>query len=269
MAGICDGPGRDKGDRWEPAGHVTGTYATWRSRRSTCHSGRMRPGADDPTSDDHADLSARIDAASALNRLSHALVGHRATPEVLQRIASAADDLAARIEQEPVRERSMEIGASPRFLRAVVEPRPLADVVDGGAFLDMFEDSPVSGSANPLSIGLRIRQDGDQALGMVTLDRGWEGAPGRSHGGIVASCVDETLGGLLPVIGEMAFTGELSLRYEAPCPMGIPLEFRSWLERRDGRKLHLACTGSADGEVFVRATALFITVDLGRFRPVG
>src|SRR3546814_9907849 len=50
---------------------------------------------------------------------------------------------------------------------------------------------------------------------------------GRSHGGVVASCVDETLGGLLPIIGEMAFTGELSLRYEGPCPMGVPLEFRS------------------------------------------
>ncbi|HEY1116614.1 MAG TPA: PaaI family thioesterase [Acidimicrobiales bacterium] len=229
----------------------------------------MPEGADDPTSDDHADLSARIDAASALNRLSHALVGHRAAPEVLERIATAADELAAGIEQEPVRQRGMEIGASPGFLQAVAQPQTLADVVDGGAFLDMFDDSPVSGSANPLSIGLRIRREGDQAVGVVTLDRGWEGAPGRSHGGIVASCVDETLGGLLPVIGEMAFTGELSLRYEGPCPMGVPLEFRAWLDRREGRKLHLHCTGSADGAVFVRATALFITVDLERFRANG
>lgn len=226
----------------------------------------MRQGADDPTVDDHADLAARIDAASALNRLSHALVGHRAAPEVLQRIATAADELAARIEREPVRERSMEIGTSPGFLQAVVAPSTLADVVDGGAFLDMFDDSPVSGSANPLSIGLRIRRDGDQAVGVVTLDRGWEGAPGRSHGGIVASCVDETLGGLLPIIGGIAFTGELSLRYVGPCPMGVPLEFRAWLEREEGRKLHLGCTGSVDGEVFVRATALFIAVDLDRFR---
>lgn len=229
----------------------------------------MHQDAPGPTSDDHADLSARIEAASALNRLSHALVAHRAAPEVLQRIASAAAELAARIEQEPGRQRSLEIGANPRFLRAIAEPHPLSDVVDGGAFLDMFADSPVSGSANPLSIGLGIRQEGDQAVGVVTLDRGWEGAPGRSHGGVVASCVDETFGGLLPIIGEMAFTGELSLRYEGPCPIGVPLEFRAWLERRDGRKLHLACTGSAGGEVFVRAKALFITVDLERFRAVG
>ena len=217
-------------------------------------------------SDDHSDLPARVDAAAALNRLSHALVGHRAEPEVLQRIAGAAQDLAARIEQEPVRERRMVVGGSPRFLQAVVEQRPLGDVVGDGAFLDMFEDSPISGSANPLSIGLKIRQDGDQAVGVVTLDRGWEGAPGRSHGGVVAACVDETLGGLLPIVGEMAFTGELTLRYEGPCPMGVPLEFRAWLDRREGRKLHLGCTGPAEGTVFVRASAVFITIDLERFR---
>ena len=185
---------------------------------------------------------------------------------MLQSIAVAAQDLAGRIEQEPVRQRDMEVGGSPRFLQAVVKQRPLSDVVEDGAFLDMFEDSPVSGSANPLSIGLRIRQDGDQAVGAVTLDRGWEGAPGRSHGGIVASCVDETLGGLLPVVGEMAFTGELTLRYESRCPLGVPLEFRAWLDRREGRKLHLGCTGTTDGAVFVRASAVFITIDLERFR---
>lgn len=227
----------------------------------------MQPG-DQPTlpTDEHSDLLARVNAARALNRLSHALVGHRAKPEVLRRIADAATDLAARIEQEPMRERGTEVGSNPRFLQAITEERPLGDVVEDGAFLDMFEDSPVSGSANALSIGLKIRQEGDHAVGVVTLQRGWEGAPGRSHGGIVASCVDETFGGLLPILGEMAFTGELSLRYERPCPMGVPLEFRAWLDRRDGRKLHLGCSGSTDGEVFVRATAVFITVDLDRFR---
>ena len=216
--------------------------------------------------DGHADLPARVDAAAALNRLSHALVGHRAEPEVLRLIAAAAEELAARIEHEPVRERGSEVGASPRFLQALVEHRPLGEVVGDGAFLDMFEDSPVSGSANPLSIGLKIRHQGDHVVGVVALDRGWEGAPGRSHGGIVAACVDETFGGLLPVLGEMAFTGELTLRYEGPCPMGVPLEFRAWLERKEGRKLHLGCTGAADGTVFVRASAVFITVDLERFR---
>jgi len=77
--------------------------------------------------------------------------------------------------------------------------------------------------------------------------------------------VDETYGGLLPVLSEMAFTGELSLRYEGPCPMGEPLEFRASLDRRHVRKLHLRCIGTAGGEVFVRSSALFIAMDLKQF----
>ncbi|QYG94486.1 hypothetical protein HC251_19980 [Iamia sp. SCSIO 61187] len=218
-----------------------------------------------PGTDAHADLPARVGAAAAMNRLSHALVSHRASPAVLRRIAVAADELAQDIEREPRRSRSGEISESPRFVQAILEARPLGDVVEDGAFIDMFSDSPVSGSANPLAMGLKIRREADEAVGIVTLRPGWEGAPGRGHGGVVAACVDETIGGLLPLIGEMAFTGELSLRYEAPCPVGQPLEFRARLDRRDGRKLSINCVGTAQGAVFVRATSLFITVDLDRF----
>ena len=138
----------------------------------------------------------------------------------------------------------------------------LSRVIEDGAFVDLFHDSPVSGSASPLSVGLRIRREGEQAIGTVTLAPGWEGAPGRSHGGIVAACVDETIGGLLPIIGTMAFTGHLGLDYTAPCPLGEPLEFRAWLERRDGRKLHITCTGTSPHGQFVKATSVFIAIEI-------
>ncbi|MDP1818965.1 MAG: PaaI family thioesterase [Acidimicrobiales bacterium] len=219
-----------------------------------------------PCFGDETDLANRVDAAAALNRLSHALVGHRADPGVLRRIADEAARLASEIEAEPRRDRGGEVAGSPRLARAILEGRALGEVVEDGAFIDMFHDSPVSGSANPLTMGLRVGHDGEAAIGVVTLQDGWEGAPGRAHGGIVAACVDETIGGLLPLIGEMAFTGELSLRYEGPCPMREAIEFRAWLERRERRKLFISCTGTAEGRVFVRAHAVFITVDLERFQ---
>jgi hypothetical protein len=85
---------------------------------------------------------------------------------------------------------------------------------------------------------------------------------------VVAACVDETIGGLLPILGTMAFTGRLSLRYVAPCPMHVPIEFRARLDSREGRKLHISCTGTGPEGVFVTATSLFIAVDfdlLGAF----
>jgi hypothetical protein len=214
--------------------------------------------------DDHADLPARIDAASAMNRLAHALVAHRTDVSTLRMIAHEADRLAAQIELQPTRSRTIELAASPRFLAAVAEGS-LAVAIDDGAFVDLFDDSPASGSANPLSMGMRLRREGDTAVGMVSLGPGWEGAPGRGHGGIVAACVDETMGALLPIIGTMAFTGELTLRYRRPCPIATPVEFRAWLESTEGRKLFIKSTGTGPEGLFVEASATFIAVDLEQF----
>jgi len=211
--------------------------------------------------DDHPDLPARIDAATAIRDLAHALVARRVDISTLRRVAEVVEELASEVEHQPTRTRLDELLASPRFAAALAGT-PIGRVVEDGAFVDLFHDSPISGSASPLSVGLRIRRDGDEAVGTVTLASGWEGAPGRGHGGIVAACVDETIGGLLPIIGTMAFTGRLTLDYKAPCPLAEPLEFRARLERRDGRKLHIACTGSSASGLFVESTATFIAVEL-------
>jgi hypothetical protein len=213
------------------------------------------------SADDHPDLPARIDAATAMRRLSHAIVSHRVDISDLHRIAAAAEELSSQIEAQPARGRLDEMMASPRF-GAALESGSLGQAVEDGAFVDLFHDSPVSGSANPLGMGLRISRDGEEAVGTINLGAGWEGAPGRGHGGIVAACVDETIGGLLPIIGTMAFTGELTLRYRAPCPLATPLEFRASLRRRDGRKLYIECVGTSPEGLFVEATALFIAVQL-------
>lgn len=214
---------------------------------------------DDPP--DHPDLPARIDTATAMRRLAHAIVSHRADIATLYSIAATVDRLAVELEAQPDRGRLDELLANPRFA-AALDGGTLSRVIEDGAFVDLFHDSPVSGSANPLSMGLRVRRDGPDAIGTIELAAGWEGAPGRGHGGIVAACVDETIGGLLPIIGTMAFTGELTLRYRAPCPLAVPLEFRASLRQRVGRKLHITCSGSGPEGIFVEATAVFITVEL-------
>lgn len=222
----------------------------------------------DHAPDDHPDLPARIDAATAIRRLSHAIVSHRADISTLHRIAAAADQLALQIEAQPHRGRLDEMMANPRFVAAMADGS-LKGIIEDGAFVDLFHDSPVSGSASPFSIGLRLRRESNESVGSVVLAAGWEGAPGRAHGGVVAACVDETIGGLLPIIGTMAFTGQLNLTYRAPCPLAEPLEFRARLANRDGRKLHIDCTGSSADGTFVEATALFIAVDLDRLAGGG
>ena len=64
----------------------------------------------------------------------------------------------------------------------------------------------------------------------------------------------------------MAFTGELTIRCVAPCPIETPLEFLARLVDRQGRKLYLACEGRVDGELFSTSTATFIEVDLATLK---
>lgn len=209
---------------------------------------------------DHAELVARLDAAAALRRLGHALVAHRVDASELRELADAADTFADHLANAPLRSRMHELANSPRL--AGLGEGSLGDLISDGAFIDLFHDSPVSGAANPFGIGLRLTRHRDTAVGTVRLDAGFEGAPGRAHGGVVAACIDETMGAMLPIVGTMAFTGSLSITYLAPCPLHTEIKFRAWLDHRDGRKLYIKTTGESSDGVFVTADAVFIAVDL-------
>ncbi len=83
-------------------------------------------------------------------------------------------------------------------------------------------------------------RDGDDAVAAVTLRAAHEGAPMRSHGGIVAALFDDVFGFVLGFHSLPAFTGELTIRYEAGVPIGVPLECRVRLTEQKGRKLLMA-----------------------------
>ena len=85
------------------------------------------------------------------------------------------------------------------------------------------------------------------------------------HGGAVGAILDETMGYLLPIIGEMAYTANLSIDYIAPAPLGVEVSFTARLRDRADRKLWIEAVGESEDGVFVRAEALFLTVDLSRF----
>ena len=87
-----------------------------------------------------------------------------------------------------------------------------------------------------------------------------EGAPDRSHGGIVAALFDDVYGFVLALQMQPAFTGQLAVRYEAGVPIGVPLECRVRMDSAEGRKLFMSgelCDGDT---VFARSTATFITI---------
>lgn len=207
-------------------------------------------------------VAARADLAAAFQELGHALVGHQVDLATAIELAAVARDFTDSVRQGPPRDRTTEMLSNPRFAKALTGGRtPLAD----GQEIDLFRDSIVSGRTNPMGIGIHATRRGDTAVAVTTLGPAFEGAPGRAHGGVVGAILDETMGFVLPIIGEMAYTANLNIDYVAPAPLGIEITFTARLRDRADRKLWIEAVGeSADG-VFVRAEALFLAVDLTQF----
>jgi len=67
-------------------------------------------------------------------------------------------------------------------------------------------------------------------------------------------------GFVLALQRQPAFTGELSVRYEAPVPIGAPLECRVRMESAHGRKLYMVGELYDGDAVLARSKATFITI---------
>ena len=203
-----------------------------------------------------ADARARLGVA--YRRLAHSIAGHHVSVDDADALAAELDRCTALLESGEVRVREVE--------------RPTGDwgpaPVEHGAPMTSFDERPVSGRAAPLGFDVTVTREGDEAVGRLTLGRAHEGAPSRSHGGIVAALFDDLFGFVLTIAETAGFTGELTVRYEAGTPIGVPLECRVRLRERVGRKLLMHGELTLDGDpstVFARSTATFISIDPDRF----
>lgn len=183
-------------------------------------------------------------------------MAHEADADLLVRVADAAHRVADDLDDSPARDRDL-----------LELKRRMFDVeVADGETVSHFDECFVSGSQNPLGTDITVRREGLEAVAAVELGPAFEGAPARAHGGIVAAVLDDVLGYLLTLRREPGFTGELTVRYEAPAPIGQPLEFRARVTGREGRKLYTEAEAYTDGGVVARASATFVLIDLSRIK---
>src|SRR6056297_1266501 len=199
----------------------------------------------------------RAQAAATVRRLGHALMGHEVDDELLARVAEVVTELAVEAESS---------GARTRDVEALTRRMFTTEVADGAPVVH-FDECIVSGPWNPLGIGIEVVRDGDDALAEVVLGTAFEGGPGMAHGGIVAALFDDVLGYLLTLHHVPGFTGELTVRYHRPTPVGAPLTVRGWVVDRVGRRLLTAADIRAGGQVVASATATFVAVGWERIGP--
>jgi hypothetical protein len=135
-------------------------------------------------------------------------------------------------------------------------------IPDDGGWFDNYPFRPVSGAANPWSIPLEVQRQGDRAVTTVRLGAAFEGAPARSHGGVVSAIFDDLCGFVLVTEEVMAYTASLTIGYRAATPLHEPITFACWLDRREGRKLTIKGACHAGEQLLTTCDALFIVVEL-------
>jgi acyl-coenzyme A thioesterase PaaI-like protein len=207
-------------------------------------------------SDDGAILEARARAGKAIRDLGHAFIGRHATIDQIDRLSGVLEDITAELWPQQHRTRGEQTFADRQ-----------QEELPQGRFENTFDDRPVSGRSSPLGLDLELHRYGDEVEALVTLRSAHEGAPNRAHGGVVAALFDDVFGYVLGVIRQAAFTGDLSIRYQAPTPLFTPLACRVRLDERQGRKLLLSgeLTDVGSGQICVTAKATFIAVDPDAF----
>jgi acyl-coenzyme A thioesterase PaaI-like protein len=211
---------------------------------------------------------ARLGAAAALRRLNHALVAHDCDDQLLIELKSSAHAFSDRLERGAHRDRAAHVAehAALLFSGGGLPEAPGPNEASDG--LSVMSDRAVGGIANPTAVDVQVRYEGDEAVATVTLAAGFEGAPGRAHGGIVAAVFDDVTGYVLRLAGSPAFTGRLSVTYHAPTPLCVPLEFRSRIAERRQRTLLITAECRHGATVLTSAEATFVMVDPNRFRDI-
>lgn len=198
---------------------------------------------------------ARVRAASLLRELGHLMVQRDVDVPYLDDAASAVERLVGAAEAFPTRRRT-----AADLLAENAGPTP-----PDGDVMDHFAACPVTGQANPMGLAITVRRVGDAAVTTTALGPATEGMPGIAHGGVVAAIFDDLMGFVLTKLsGLTGVTASITVSYRAPVPIGVEVEFRSWLAGHDGRKLSIESTAHEveSGRLLTEATGLFIEVPI-------
>jgi len=196
----------------------------------------------------------RVTAAHALRDIVHAFVRSQPAEDAYDEIRTAAEQLVATLDAAPRRDR-MALMQSAREKHGGTFP--------AGAGAGGFNDRAVAGLANPAAVDLSVRPGhGTEVVADVVFRRGFEGPPGRAHGGMIAAVFDDVTGFIIGRIGQPAFTGELTVRYVGPTPIETPLVMTAQLDGQERRKLFISGeVMTADGTVTATCKAIYITID--------
>jgi acyl-coenzyme A thioesterase PaaI-like protein len=118
------------------------------------------------------------------------------------------------------------------------------------------------GERNPIGLKLVFYRTGDRVRAEFVPERNYEGYLQMTHGGIVATVLDEAMSwAVIDAGNRLAVTGRMTIQFRKPVPSGQGLVVEGWITRDRRRAVETAAElRDAEGEVLVTASALFVRV---------
>jgi uncharacterized protein (TIGR00369 family) len=120
------------------------------------------------------------------------------------------------------------------------------------------------GKNNPEGMRLKFSYDeeGDCFVCRFRLGKRYTGPPGHSHGGIIATILDEAMGKVNKLRHVVALTSQITVDYLKPVPLNKPLRVESREVSVRGRQhINMAEILNRKGEVLARGRGTFIAID--------
>jgi acyl-coenzyme A thioesterase PaaI-like protein len=95
------------------------------------------------------------------------------------------------------------------------------------------------GEKNEQGLHMQFRRDGERAVCDYTPCGYQQGYPGRMHGGLVATLLDEAMGWAVYGAQQWGATARLSVRFRRPVDLTQPLRIEAWITQNRSRLIEL------------------------------
>lgn len=129
-----------------------------------------------------------------------------------------------------------------------------------------FEDDRLCfacGKDNPDGLHMEFERVGDDVHTSITFPGKFQGYQNVVHGGLVSTVLDETMVTLVNMMGYLALTAELSVRFREPVRVGERIDVTASLVEKRGKVFRLAARAlRPDGTEVATAEARCFQVGL-------
>ena len=122
----------------------------------------------------------------------------------------------------------------------------------------------VCGQNNPHGMRLKfiLDEQNQTFICRFRLSKRYTGPPGHTHGGIIASILDDAMGKVNKLHHVVALTREMTVEYLKPVPLNKPLRVEGREEKVVGRQhINTAEILNAKNEVLARSRGIFIAIN--------